>query len=33
MTPLERIAIGVLFVAMLALIIGIRKGEEDVPGD
>ncbi len=33
MTPLERIAIGMIFLALLALIVGIRKGEEDTPGD
>ncbi len=33
MTPLERIAIGLLVVALLALIVGICKGDEDTPGD
>ncbi len=33
MTPLERIAIGLLFVGLLALIVGICKGDENVPGD
>ncbi len=33
MTPMERIAIGALFLALLALIIGIRSGKEDTPGD